>query len=67
MLVITRNTRADLSDRSEVVVELGDGRTLVVTVLRIGDRQVQLGFTAPPGVAIHRNEVHEQLTRGGYR
>ena len=40
-------------------VKIGDEVT--VTVLGVKAGQVRLGFTAPPNVAVHREEVYERI------
>ena len=51
MLVLTRKF-------NESVI-IGD--TIAVTVLSIEGDQVRLGITAPRQVAVHRQEVYEQI------
>ena len=51
MLVVTRK-------RNEAIV-IGDG--IEVRVLRHGRDGVRLGITAPPQVAVHRQEVYETI------
>ncbi len=51
MLVFTRRRRQ--------TIRIGDG--IEVQVLRIGRDGVRLGVVAPPEVAVHRQEVYEQI------
>ena len=51
MLVLTRKL-------NESVI-IGD--TVAVTVLAIEGDQIKLGITAPKHVAVHRQEVYEQI------
>ena len=48
-----------LSRRIGESVKIGDEVT--VTVLGVKGGQVRLGFTAPPNVAVHREEVYERI------
>jgi carbon storage regulator len=48
-----------LSRRPGESVKIGDEVT--VTVLGVRGRQVRIGFTAPPNVAVHREEVFERI------
>jgi len=47
-----------LSRRTGESVKIGDDVT--VTVLSVKGGEVRLGFTAPPNVAVHREEVYER-------
>ena len=51
MLVVTRK-------RNEAIV-IGDG--IEVRVLRHGRDGVRLGITAPPHVAVHRQEIYDTI------
>lgn len=51
MLVFTRRKRQ--------TIRIGDG--IEVQVLRIGRDGVRLGVVAPPEVAVHRQEVYDQI------
>jgi carbon storage regulator len=51
MLVFTRRRRQ--------TIRIGDG--IEVQVLRIGRDGVRLGVIAPPHVAVHRQEVYDQI------
>ena len=53
MLVLSRK-------QSERVVI---GRDIVITVLETRDGRVRLGFEAPQGTPIHREEVFERIVR----
>jgi carbon storage regulator len=48
-----------LSRRPGESVNVGD--EVAVTVLGVKGCQVRLGFTAPPNVAIHREEIYERM------
>jgi carbon storage regulator len=48
-----------LSRRPGESVKIGDEVT--VTVLSVKGGQVRLGFSAPPNVAVHREEVYERI------
>jgi carbon storage regulator len=48
-----------LSRRPGESVKIGDEVT--VTVLGVKGGQVRLGFTAPPTVPVHREEVYERI------
>jgi carbon storage regulator len=48
-----------LSRRPGESVKIGDD--VSVTVLGVKGRQVRIGFTAPPNVAVHREEVFERI------
>jgi carbon storage regulator len=54
MLILTR--------RIGESVKIGDEVT--VTVLGVKGGQVRLGFSAPPNVAVHREEVYERIQAG---
>ena len=47
-----------LSRKHGECITIGDGITVTVLTVR-GDR-VNLGFTAPADVPVHRKEVHEE-------
>jgi carbon storage regulator len=51
MLILTR--------RPGESVKIGDDIT--VTVLGVRGNQLRLGFSAPPNVAVHREEVYERI------
>jgi carbon storage regulator len=51
MLVFTR--------RRNQVIRIGDG--IEVHVLRVGREGVRLGIVAPPEVAVHREEVYDEI------
>jgi carbon storage regulator len=51
MLVFTR--------RRHETIMIGDG--IEVRVLRIGRDGVRLGIVAPPDVAVHRQEIYDQI------
>lgn len=48
-----------LSRRLGESVKIGDEVT--VTVLGLKGCQVRLGFTAPPDVAVHREEIYQRI------
>ena len=51
MLVFTRK-------RGEAIM-IGDG--VRIEVLRVGREGVRLGVVAPPDVAVHRQEIYDQI------
>jgi carbon storage regulator len=51
MLVFTRK-------RGEAIM-IGDG--IRIEVLRVGREGVRLGVVAPPDVAVHRQEIYDQI------
>ena len=51
MLVFTR--------RRGETIRIGDG--IEVQVLRVGRDGVRIGVVAPPEVAVHRQEIYEQI------
>lgn len=53
MLVLSRH-------RDERIM-IGDD--IVITVVRIADDKVRLGIEAPRGIAVHREEVLEEIRR----
>ena len=42
-------------------IRIGDA--IEVTLLEVSGDRVRLGFSAPPDVAIHRQEVYERILR----
>ena len=57
MLVFTR--------RRNQAVRIGDG--IEVRILRSGRDGVRLGIVAPPDVAVHREEVYEEIRSANQR
>jgi carbon storage regulator len=57
MLVFTR--------RRNQAVRIGDG--IEVRILRTGRDGVRLGIVAPPDVAVHREEVYEEIRSANRR
>jgi carbon storage regulator len=55
MLVLTRK----VGER----IHIGEG--IVLTVVRIQGDRVRLGVTAPPDVAVHREEIRDRMRAGG--
>jgi carbon storage regulator len=51
MLVFTRRRRE--------AIMIGDG--IRIEVLRVGREGVRLGVVAPPQVAVHRQEIYDQI------
>ena len=43
-----------------VIITLPDGSLIVVTVTKLNEKYVKLGFTADPGVGIHREEARRK-------
>jgi len=60
MLVLTRTTGR------RVVITTGAGERIVVTILGTARDRARLGFDAPPGVVIDREEI-DLLGREGRR
>jgi carbon storage regulator len=48
-----------LSRKKDGVVRIGDD--IQVYVIEIRGDKVRLGFTAPPGVSIHREEIYNKI------
>jgi carbon storage regulator CsrA len=57
MLVLTRKKR------ESVAIGTADGRepVMTVTVLRIGNGTVKLGFDGNPSISVHRGELVERM------
>ena len=53
MLVLTRKT-----DESIII-----GDNIAVTVVAVEGDQVRLGITAPKDIAVHRQEVYDQIKK----
>jgi len=53
LLVFTRK-------REEAII-IGDG--IEVRILRVGQDSVKIGVTAPPSVAVHRQEIYDLIRR----
>ena len=53
MLVLTRKT-----DESIII-----GDNIAITVVAVEGDQVRLGVTAPKDIAVHRQEVYEQIKK----
>lgn len=51
MLILTR--------KPNETIRIGDD--IILTVLGVSGQQTRLGITAPPGVAVHRQEVYERI------
>lgn len=51
MLILTRKPSEN--------IRIGDD--IILTVLGVSGQQTRLGITAPPGVAVHRQEVYERI------
>jgi carbon storage regulator len=57
MLILTRRI-------SETVIINDD---IYLTVLGVKGNQVRLGFAAPHGVTIHRQEIQQKINAGNWR
>jgi len=57
MLVLTRK----VGER----IHIGDG--IIVTVVRIQNDKVRLGFEAPPNVTVHREEIYRRVHEGAHQ
>lgn len=57
MLVLSRTCRRVPDDDAVVVLDLGGGRAVTVTVVEVAGNRVRLGFEADPGVVITRKEL----------
>lgn len=60
MLVLSR------TEREEIVVQLPDGRALVILVIDIRHgHKVRLGFTGDEDIKVHRREVWDHIKEHG--
>ena len=50
--------------RDEVKSQVRIGDNVIAKVISIRGGRVRLGFEAPPEVAIHREEVYQQIQKG---
>lgn len=58
MLVLTRRVGERL------VIDLGTGSPIAVTVLGMKDNKVRLGIDAPAHIPVHREEIYQRIQHG---
>lgn len=58
MLILTRRVGENL------IIDLGDGAPIGVTVIGIKGNQVRIGIQAPKHIPVHRQEIYERIQRG---
>ncbi len=51
-----------LSRRTDESIVIGDEVT--ITILSVKGKQVRIGITAPPDVAVHREEIYQRIQSG---
>jgi len=63
---VNKNKRATqlliLSRRTDESIVIGDEVT--ITILSVKGKQVRIGITAPPDVAVHREEIYQRIQSG---
>lgn len=55
MLILTRAVD------ERIIIPLPDGRDLRIQVVQIRGDRVRIGVEAPPDVAVHREEIMQQI------
>jgi len=63
---VNKNKRATqlliLSRRTDESIVIGD--EVPITILSVKGKQVRIGITAPPDVAVHREEIYQRIQSG---
>lgn len=59
MLILTRRTA------ETIVIDIGEGDTVEVTVLGVKGNQVRLGINAPKDIPVHRDEIWQRIQMEG--
>lgn len=59
MLVLSRK------ENQSVIIPMDDGSQIEVMVVEIRGDKIRLGFSAPRGVPIHREEVWQAIQQAG--
>lgn len=57
MLILTRR------QAETIVIDIGEGDTVEVTVLGVKGNQVRLGINAPKDIPVHREEIWQRIRR----
>jgi carbon storage regulator len=58
MLILTRRVGEKL------IIDLGNGTPIGVTVLGVKGNQVRIGVDAPKHIPVHREEIYNRIKRG---
>lgn len=58
MLILTRRVGEKL------IIDLGNGTPISVTVLGVKGNQVRIGVDAPKHIPVHREEIYQRIQRG---